>query len=80
MRLRGCIFRGCGSGRIMPMGIRTWKPGFTFFGIRLERRCFPRVCLYMDNLDDCRFLLSEEGRRAIVRLHVEGVIKYLSAL
>ncbi len=35
--------------------------------------------LYMDNLEDCRFLLSEEGRRAIVRLHVEGVIKYLSA-
>lgn len=29
--------------------------------------------LYMDNLDDCRFLLSEEGRRAIVRLHVEGI-------
>ena len=62
----------------MPMEIRIWKPGFTFFEIRLERRCFPRV--YMDNLDDCRFLLSEEGRRAIVRLHVEGVIKYLSAL
>lgn len=36
--------------------------------------------LYMDNLDDCRFLMTEEGRRAIVRLHVEGVIKYLSTL
>ena len=31
----------------------------------------------MDNLEDCRFLLSEEGRRAIINLHIEGLIGYL---
>ena len=34
--------------------------------------------LFMDNQDDVAFLESEEGAAAIVRLHVEGIIQYLS--
>lgn len=33
--------------------------------------------LFMDSPDDYRFLLSEEGRMAIVRSHVEGILGYL---
>ncbi|MGX8697870.1 MAG: N-acetylmuramoyl-L-alanine amidase [Prevotella sp.] len=36
--------------------------------------------LFMDNLDDVDFLLSEEGKQIIVDLHVEGIIKYIESL
>jgi hypothetical protein len=32
----------------------------------------------MDNLGDADFLLTQEGREAIVSLHVVGVIAFLS--
>lgn len=34
--------------------------------------------LFQDNREDVEFLLSEEGKRAIVSLHVWGTMKYLS--
>ena len=34
--------------------------------------------LFMDNVDDCAFLLSPEGQQAIVDLHVTGITAYLS--
>jgi len=33
--------------------------------------------LFMDNQDDYNFLLSEEGRQAIVDLHVDGIISLM---
>ena len=33
--------------------------------------------LFQDNRKDVDFLLSEEGRHTIARLHVEGIIKYI---
>lgn len=33
--------------------------------------------LFMDNPEDCHFLLSEEGKEAIVNLHIEGICEYL---
>ena len=33
--------------------------------------------LFQDNEQDVRFLLSEEGRHTIERLHVEGIIDYI---
>lgn len=33
--------------------------------------------LFQDNMEDVEFLLSEEGKRAIVELHVGGIMKYL---
>ncbi len=35
---------------------------------------------FQDNQDDVNYLLSLEGRTAIVRLHVEGIINYLNSL
>ena len=34
----------------------------------------------MDNLDDVAFLLSDEGRAAVIRTHIDGIIGYLSAI
>lgn len=36
--------------------------------------------LFQDNKADVDYLLSAEGRRAIVQLHVEGIIKYIESL
>ena len=33
--------------------------------------------LFMDNKQECEFLLSEEGKQAIVNLHVDGILKYM---
>ena len=33
--------------------------------------------LFQDNKEDVDFLLSEEGKRTIVSLHVKGICKYL---
>lgn len=33
--------------------------------------------LFQDNKEDVEFLLSAEGKRAIVELHISGIIKYL---
>lgn len=35
--------------------------------------------LFQDNKDDVDYLLSNEGKNAIVSLHVEGIINYLKA-
>ena len=32
--------------------------------------------LFMDNHDECEFLLSEQGKNLITRVHVEGVVEY----
>lgn len=36
--------------------------------------------LFMDNHEDCAFLLSPEGQQALVDLHVDGIISYLGSL
>ena len=34
--------------------------------------------LFQDNKEDVDYLLSEEGRRAIIDLHVEGIVNYIN--
>ena len=34
--------------------------------------------LFMDNEKDCKFLLSDAGRKAIVDIHVNGILKIVS--
>lgn len=34
--------------------------------------------LFQDNKEDVEFLLSEEGRKAIINLHVNGILSYLN--
>lgn len=36
--------------------------------------------LFQDNKDDVDFLLSDEGKAAIVQLHVDGIINYIKSL
>jgi N-acetylmuramoyl-L-alanine amidase len=33
----------------------------------------------MDNKDDLAYLLSDEGKKAIVKCHVEGIINYVES-
>lgn len=50
------------------------------FYILKQTRC-PAVLtenLFQDNKEDVDFLLSEEGKRAIVDLHVQGITDYLN--
>ncbi len=50
------------------------------FYILVKTKC-PAVLtesLFQDNKADVAFLLSDEGKNAITKLHVEGIIKYLS--
>lgn len=35
---------------------------------------------FMDNKEDVAFLQSEEGKEAIVRTHVEGIVSYIKSL
>lgn len=36
--------------------------------------------LFQDNKSDAEFLLSDAGREAIIRLHVDGIINYLKSI
>ena len=36
--------------------------------------------LFMDNQEDARYLLSDAGRRAIVDLHVDGIVRYVNTV
>ncbi|MDE6246554.1 MAG: N-acetylmuramoyl-L-alanine amidase [Muribaculaceae bacterium] len=36
--------------------------------------------LFMDNLEDAKYLLSDTGRKAITDLHVDGIIRYVKSL
>ncbi|KAA6320447.1 hypothetical protein EZS27_029783 [termite gut metagenome] len=50
------------------------------FAILRDTKC-PAVLtenLFMDNEEDCRYLLSEEGKSTIVAIHVESIIKIAS--
>ena len=33
--------------------------------------------LFMDNKEDCEYLLSEEGRKTITALHIDGIVNYV---
>ena len=33
--------------------------------------------MFMDHTEDCKWLLSEEGKNAITALHVAGILEYI---
>lgn len=46
----------------------------------LKKTVVPSVLvenLFMDNREDCAFLLSDAGRAAIIALHVDGIISFV---
>lgn len=71
-----------------PDKIRVWKleqyqrdkeKNFTI----LKSTLCPAVLtenFFMDNQDDVAFLLSEEGKKAIINCHVLGIINYIESL
>ena len=65
--------------------MRSPKPGQKWWAQNLaicrDTNC-PAVLtenLFQDNLADVEYLLSDEGREAIVNLHVEGIVNYLKS-
>ena len=41
--------------------------------------CSAHEKLFMDNLEDYRFLMSAAGKKAIIDLHVNGICNYLKS-
>ncbi|MDR1652045.1 MAG: N-acetylmuramoyl-L-alanine amidase [Prevotellaceae bacterium] len=69
---------------IFPMGTKMrgdWTdkdPDFdSNFAILRDTKCAAVLIenLFMDNQDDCRYLLSDEGKAAIVKIHVLSILK-----
>lgn len=63
----------------MSDGDPDWEEGFY---ILRKTKC-PAVLtenLFQDNRQDVDFLLSDEGKDAIVKLHVDGIINYLKTV
>ena len=66
--------------------MRSPKPGQKWWAQNLAI-CRDTLCpavltenLFQDNLADVEYLLSEEGREAIVNLHVNGIINYIKSV
>lgn len=60
-------------------GDPDWEAGFYM----LKKTKCPAVLtenFFMDNKDDVAYLLSAEGREAVVSTHVDGIIKYIESL
>lgn len=82
-RLAGCLFD---ATKAQGLQVRTpsrsqkyWTAGFYI----LKHTACPAVLtenFFQDNREDVAFLLSEAGKAAVVRLHVEGIMKYIESL
>lgn len=68
--------RGLKGNRYVPKE-RYWQANYT---IVTDTKC-PAVLtenLFMDNREDCEYLLGEEGKKAIVDLHVDAIMEYIN--
>ena len=66
--------------------VRLYKPGQMYWQQNLaicrDTKCAAVLTenLFMDNIRDCRFLLSKVGEDTIVKLHKQGIINYVKGL
>ena len=74
------------AAQAQELKMRSPKPGQKWWAQNLaicrDTNC-PAVLtenLFQDNLADMEYLLSDEGRKAIVNLHVNGIINYLKSV
>ena len=74
------------AAQVEGLKMRSPKPGQKWWAQNLaicrDTNC-PAVLtenLFQDNLADVEYLLSDEGREAIVNLHVNGIINYIKSL
>ena len=74
------------AAQAQELKMRSPKPGQKWWAQNLAI-CRDPLCpavltenLFQDNLADVDFLMSEEGREAIVNLHVNGIINYIKSV
>jgi len=84
-RLADCLYRAA-EKHLQGMRLRTdysdGVPDQEAAFYLLRHTICPAVLtenLFMDNHEDCDFLLSKEGQQSLVDLHVDGVTAYLSS-
>jgi N-acetylmuramoyl-L-alanine amidase len=59
-------------------GDRDWEENFTI----IYKSWCPAVLtenFFYDNIDDVRYILSNEGREAVIKTHIDGIISYLNS-
>lgn len=59
-------------------GDRDWESNFTI----IYKSLCPAVLtenFFYDNEDDVKYILSEEGRNAVIKTHVDGIINYIKS-
>lgn len=57
-------------------GDRDWEANFTV----IYKTVCPAVLtenFFYDNVDDVKYILSKEGREAVIKTHVDGIINYI---
>ena len=71
------VFDGHRIRRDMSDGDPDWEENFYI----LQKTKCPAVLtenFFQDNKDDVDFLLSPDGKKKVIQVHVDGIIKYLS--
>jgi N-acetylmuramoyl-L-alanine amidase len=72
-------FKGRTIRKDMSDGDRDWEANFTI----IYKSLCPAVLtenFFYDNIDDVMYILSEEGRKAVIKTHVDGIINYIKSL
>lgn len=76
-------FSGIGNQKPMRADYSDGDPDFESNFWILRKTLCPAVLtenLFQDNAQDVSYLLSEEGKQAIVEAHVEGIVKYINSV
>lgn len=60
-------------------GDRDWEENFY---ILKNTNCAAVLTenFFYDNVDDVKYILSDQGKEAVIKCHVEGIIKYIKSL
>lgn len=75
---RKCLPPGTKIRTDMTDGDRDKEENFTILHRSKCAACLTEN-MFQDNREDVNWLLSDTGRKAIVRLHVDGIIRYVDA-
>ena len=63
----------------LPDGDRDYEQKF-YVLVHTLCPCVLTENFFYTNVDDCKFMLSGEGKDAIVKVHVEGIINYMKSI
>lgn len=82
-KLANCLFEAC---KKLGLKTRQESPSKKYYDCGfyvLKHTNCPAVLtenFFQDCLEECDFLMSEAGRRAVVAIHVEGILNYLKGM